>query len=397
MHKIEVTSRRAPPVVEQALCLNDFEPLAERKLPRAIFKYVAGHAEDGTTHRRNLKSFAERSFIPNVLVDVSRTDAATRIFGVDYASPFGIAPMGFSRLVAPDCDVLFAQAAARARLPFILSGASLTRLEEVRQAGATSWFQAYIPGDETRILPLVERVERAGFDTLVVTVDTAVHGQHEFAARHGFRSPVRPTADLAWQGVTRPVWLWRVLLRSLLTRNAPHFENMDAERGPPVFSRTLVRDIGLRSSLCWTHIERLRQRWNGRLVLKGVMSAPDARMAEKIGVDGVIVSNHGGRQIDCAQGSLDLLERVADQVDRLTVMFDGGVRRGSDVLKAVKLGARLVFVGRPFLLAAAAGDRVGVEHAIALMTDEITRTMALLGINRLAELESIPLIRDGRG
>jgi len=397
MHKIEVTSRRPPRLVEQALCLNDFERLAERKLPRAIFKYVAGHAEDGAAHRRNLKSFTERAFVPNVLVDVSRADAATRIFGVEYASPFGIAPMGFSRLVAPDCDVLFAQVAAQAKLPFILSGASLTRLEEVRQAGATSWFQAYIPGDETRILPLVERVERAGFDTLVVTVDTAVHGQHELAARHGFRSPVRPSLDLAWQGVTRPVWLWRVLLRSLLARTPPHFENMDAERGPPVFSRTLVRDIGRRSSLSWTHVERLRRRWTGKLVLKGVMSAPDARMAEKIGVDGIIVSNHGGRQIDCAQASLDLLERIAGEVDRLTVMFDGGVRRGSDALKAIRLGAQFVFVGRPFLLAAAAGERVGVEHAVSLMKDEITRTMALLGIDRLADFDTIPLIRDGRG
>jgi L-lactate dehydrogenase (cytochrome) len=397
MHAVEVASRRLPRVVDKALCLDDFEALAQRKLPRAIFKYVAGHAEDGATHRRNLRCFAERAFVPNVLVDVSRVETRTRIFGVDYDSPFGIAPMGFSRLVAADCDTVFARAAAEARLPFILSGASLTRLEEVRQAGSTAWFQAYVPGEESRILPLLERVEAAGFDTLVVTVDTAVHGQHELAARNGFRAPVRLTADLARQGLARPGWLWRVLLSRFLAGDPPHFENTDADRGPPVLSRTLVRDIGNRAGLCWTHVDLVRRRWTGKLVLKGVMSPADAVRAEKAGVDGIIVSNHGGRQIDCAQGSLYLLERIAEQVGTLTILFDGGVRRGGDVLKAMKLGARLVFIGRPFLLAAAAGDAVGVDHAIHLMKDEISRNMALLGINTFSELEQVALLRDGRG
>jgi len=397
MHAIEVASRRLPRVVDKALCLDDFEVLAQRKLPPAIFKYVAGHAEDGTTHRRNLRCFTERAFVPNILVDVSRVETRTRIFDVDYDSPFGIAPMGFSRLVAPDCDTVFARAAAEARLPFILSGASLTRLEEVRDAGSTAWFQANISGDENRFLPLLDRVEAAGFDTLVVTVDTAVNGQHELAARHGFHAPVRLTADLAWQGATRPGWLWRVLLSRFLAGDPPHFENTDAERGPPVFSKTLVRDIGNRAGLNWSHIDLIRQRWKGKLVLKGVMSPADAVRAEKAGIDGIIVSNHGGRQIDCAQGSLDLLERIAQEVDTLTLLFDGGVRRGSDVLKAMKLGARLVFIGRPFLLAAAAGDAVGVDHAIHLMKDEISRNMALLGINTFSELAQVALIRDGRG
>jgi L-lactate dehydrogenase (cytochrome) len=379
------------------LCLDDFEALAARKLPRAIFSYVAGHAEDGATHRRNLRCFTERAFVPNILVDVSRVETRTRIFNVEYDSPFGIAPMGFGRLVARDCDTVFARAAATAQLPFILSGASLTRMEEVRQAGSTTWFQANISDDEDRILPLLDRVEAAGFDTLVVTVDTAVNGQHERAARHGFRAPVRLTADLAWQGATRPGWLWRVLLSRFLAGDPPHFENTDAERGPPVFSKTLVRDIGNRAALNWGHIDLIRRRWKGKLVLKGVMSAVDAIRAEKAGVDGIIVSNHGGRQIDCAQGALDLLERIAQEVDGLTLMLDGGVRRGGDVLKAMKLGARLVFIGRPFLLAAAAGDAVGVDHAIQLMKDEIGRTLALLGINSLQGLAQVALIRDGRG
>jgi L-lactate dehydrogenase (cytochrome) len=393
MHAVEIRPKRLPRVVERTLCLNDFEAWAERKLPRAIFHYVSGYSDDGATHRRNLAAFAERAFIPKVLVDVSDVRTSTEVFGVPYDSPFGIAPMGFSRLAAPDCDTLFAAAAARAKLPFILSGASLTRLEEVRQAGGTAWFQAYVPGEESRILSLLDRVEAAGFDTLAITVDTAVHPKHERAARNGFRSPVELTADLAWQGAMRPGWVWQVLLSRFLAGDPPHFENMDADRGPPVFSRTLVRDIGRRAGLDWAHIDLVRRRWKGKLVLKGVMAAADAVTAEAAGIDGLIVSNHGGRQIDCALGALDLLERIAERSLRLTLMVDGGVRRGGDVLKALKLGARLVFVGRPFLWAAAVGGRVGVDHAIALMQAEIGINMALLGIRNLAALDGVELHR----
>ncbi|EIF33042.1 alpha-hydroxyacid dehydrogenase, FMN-dependent L-lactate dehydrogenase [Burkholderia sp. Ch1-1] len=394
MHARRVEMPDRPANLRDVLCLNDFAPIAKRRLPTAMYAYVSGWSEDGAAHRRNLRGFESRAFVPRVLVDIERRDTRTVLFGVQYESPFGIAPMGFSRMAAAHADEMLARAAAEAGVPFILSGASLTPLEAVRVAGATSWFQAYIPGDAARIDPMLARVAQAGFDTLVINVDTAVHGQHEYAEKHGFRSPARPSVQLAWQALTRPAWCWRVLGESLLTRRPLCFENMDSVAGPPVFSRTLVRDIGRRGALSWRHVERIRKRWHGHLVLKGVMAAEDAVLAEKAGVDGIIVSNHGGRQVDCAIGSLDALEAIAARVDRLTLMYDGGVRRGSDVLKALHCGARFVFVGRPLLLAAAAADMAGIAHALAILKREISTNMGLLGINSIDEVARLELLRD---
>ena len=394
MHSLTVDTRAAYSQARRAACLTEFEAQAKRALPRALHYYVAGYSEDGATHRRNLRSFHVRNFVPEVLTDVSQRSTATSLFGVDYAYPFGIAPMGFCRLVAADGDVVLARAAAEARVPFILSGASLTRMEEVRAAGATSWFQAYIPGEDSRIAPLLDRVEAAGFSTLVITADTAVHGEHELAARHGFRSPVRLSPDLAWQGLSRPGWLWRVMLRDGLAGTKLRFENADATPGPAVLSSTLIRDIGRRDALSWSHIEMIRRRWRGKLIIKGLMAPADAAMAEKLGVDGVIVSNHGGRQVDCATSALDALERIADAGLPLALLYDGGIRRGSDVLKAVKLGADFVFVGRPMLQAAAVAGEAGAAHALDLLARELSRNMGLLGINTPGEVRRIDLRRD---
>ncbi|MDR5761372.1 alpha-hydroxy acid oxidase [Caballeronia sp. LZ035] len=397
MHARRVEAPDLPASLRDVLCLNDFAALAKRRLPAAMYAYVSGWSEDGAAHRRNLRGFESRAFVPRVLVDIERRDTRTTLFGVEYDSPFGIAPMGFSRMAAAHGDEVLARAAADAGVPFILSGASLTPLETVRAAGPTSWFQAYIPGDAARIDPMLDRIAQAGFDTLVINVDTAVHGQHEYAEKHGFRSPVRPSVRLAWQALTRLSWCWRVLGESVVTRRPLRFENMDAVAGPPVFSRTLVRDIGRRGALSWVHLEHIRRRWNGRIVLKGVMSADDAVIAEQAGIDGIIVSNHGGRQVDCAVGSLDALEAIAARVDTLTLMLDGGVRRGSDVLKALHGGARFVFVGRPMLLAAAAADAAGIAHALAILKREISTNMGLLGINRIDEVARLELLRDRGG
>jgi L-lactate dehydrogenase (cytochrome) len=319
--------------LDPELGLGPLDDAARRRLPAALYHYVSGASEDAAAHGRNLRAFAECSFFPRVMVDVSARSAAKSLFGVPYRQPFGIAPMGFSRLMAPDGDVVLASAAARAGIPFILSGASLTPLEAVKARGATAWFQAYMPGEPARIDALLDRVEAAGYDTLVVTADTAVHPKHERAARHGFRSPVRLGASLAWQAATRPGWLWRILLRDGWAGTRLCFENMDAGKGPPVFSRTLVRDIGRRDALSWRHLEAVRRRWKGKLVVKGVMAAADAVIAQDSGADGIIVSNHGGRQLDCAASSLEALERIAQRGLSLALMVDGGVGGDAQVAK----------------------------------------------------------------
>jgi L-lactate dehydrogenase (cytochrome) len=394
MHAITADQTAGSGAAHRALNLFDFEMQAGKVLPPAMHRYVAGYSEDGASHGRNLRSFQTKAFVPRVLVDVSQRSAATSLLGVRYPYPFGIAPMGFSRLAAADGDIVLARAAAGAGLPFILSGASLTAMEEVRAAGSTSWFQAYIPGEDDRIAALVDRVEAAGFDTLVITADTAVHGQHELAARHGFRSPVRIGSGLAWQGLSHPRWLWQVLGRDGMAGTRLRFENMDAIPGPPVFSSTLTRDIGRRDALSWRHLEVIRRRWAGKLVVKGIMAPADAEIAQDSGADGIIVSNHGGRQIDCAVSSLDALEEIAAKGLTLAVMYDGGIRRGSDVLKALRLGADFVFVGRPLLQAAAIGGEAGAAHALNLLAREISTNMGLLGIDTLAGLRDIALLRD---
>ena len=363
--------------------MEDFEDAARRVLPRPIFGYGAGSVETGASLRENLAAWDELAFIPRMLVDTSARTQKAVLFGRAYDAPFGIAPMGGTSMAAYEGDLVLARGAAQANIPMVMSGAALTPLEQVRAAGATTWFQAYIPGDEETINRLVDRVERAGFDTLVVTCDVQVASNREHYIRTGFHTPLRPTLRLAWDSAVRPRWLFGMLLRTLLTHGMPHFENM----GPrvPLISRTGKRDPGRRDRLSWKHIEGIRRRWKGKLVLKGILDPADARRARELGIDGIIVSNHGGRQLDGAVAPLRVLPGIAAEAGAMTVMMDGGVRRGTHVLKALALGASFVFVGRPFFYAAAVGGQAGVAHAIRLLRDEIDRDMALLGITTLGE------------
>jgi L-lactate dehydrogenase (cytochrome) len=223
-------------------------------------------------------------------------------------------------------------------------------------------------------------VAAAGFEIFVLTVDLPVPGNRENNVRNGFSMPLQPSLRLAWDGITRPRWLLGNVARTLLFKGMPHFENMDATRGPPILSRNLVRAVGRRDGLNWSHVELIRRRWKGPLVIKGILARQDARLAREAGADGVIVSNHGGRQLDSAIAPLQALPEVLSEAGEMAVMIDGGIRRGTDVLKALALGAQFVFLGRPFLYAAAVGGENGVQHAASLLSDEIDRNMALLGI-----------------
>jgi L-lactate dehydrogenase (cytochrome) len=377
-----------PRCMRDMLALEDFERAARRHLPRSIFGYVAGASEKRAAFFDARDSFDELALVPRVLRDASSRSQQATLFGKTYAHPFGIAPMGSSALAAYDGDVVLAQAAQRAGIPSIISASSLTKLERVAQEAPGRWFQAYLPGEAGRIEPLVERVARAGFEVLVLTVDVAVPGNREHYIRVGFDVPLRPSLDLAWQGLTHPSWLLGTALRTIVKRGMPHFENMDAVQGPPVLSRNLIRAMGKRDQLTWEHVALIRRRWKGKLVIKGLLAADDARIAREHGVDGLIVSNHGGRQLDGALAPLWALEPVLAQSGAMTVMLDGGIRRGTDVLKALALGAHFVFVGRPFLFAAAAFGAAGVGHAIRLLADEIDRDMVMLGARRLGEVGS---------
>ncbi|MCA1492173.1 alpha-hydroxy-acid oxidizing protein [Ensifer sp. NBAIM29] len=379
------------------LCLDDFEKRARRHLPRPLYGYIAGASETGSSLRSNSEGFTHYVFRPRVLRDVSRRSTETSLLGQRYQAPFGIAPMGISALLAYRGDIVLAEGARQSGIPMIMSGSSLIRLEEVVAAAPDAWFQAYLPGEADLIDALVERVAGAGFKTLVLTVDTAALANRENNIRAGFSTPLRPSVALGWQGATHPRWTVGTFLRTLIQHGMPHFENSYATRGAPIMASNVMRDFGRKDHLNWTHLERIRERWRGKLVVKGVLHPDDAARAASVGAEGLIVSNHGGRQLDGAMSPIEALPAIIDQVgNRMTVMADGGFRRGTDVIKALALGASFVFVGRPFLYAAAVAGLPGVVKATEILKTEVYRNMALLGLAAIGDITSDCIVRRDR-
>ena len=386
-------SRSLPRRLQEVLCLDDFETAARRFLPRPVFGYVAGAAETDWSLRDNRAAFAEYGFLPRMLVDVSKRTQQTTLFGHTYAQPFGIPPLGISALYAYRGDLVLAQAAEAANIPMIMSASSLIRLEEVTAQSRSAWFQAYLPGDMPGITALIERVARSTFQTLVVTVDSQVAGNRENNIRAGFSTPLKPTLRLAWDALSHPRWLFGTFLRTLVRHGMPHFENNFATRGAPILSPNVLRDYSDRGNVSWGHLREVRRMWTGRLVIKGILDKADAVMARDLGADGIVVSNHGGRQLDGAVSALRVLPGIVAACPDIPVMMDGGIRRGTDVLKALALGATFVFVGRPFGYAAAIAGVAGINHAIGLLSAEISRDMAMLGITDLTDLDATRLVR----
>lgn len=376
------------------LNLHDLDRVAKRHLPRPLYGYIANVAEDGHTGRANRSAFEAYAFLPRALVDVSNISLETELLGQRYALPIGIAPMGISALSAYRGDLVQAQAAAKAGIPMILSGSSLIRMEDVLDNGKTDWFQAYLPGDESGIEALIERVRSAGFDKLVITVDYPVPPNSDNNTRSGFSSPLRPSLRLAYDGLVRPRWLFGTFLRTLINHGMPHFENNYATRGVAILSGNVKRDFSGRSHLNWRYLELVRRLWPGKLVIKGVLHPDDARRSRDAGADALIVSNHGGRQLDGTLSALEALPGVVEAVSELPVMVDSGFRRGTDVLKALALGARMVFIGRPFNYAAAYAGEAGVSHAIDLLGAELQRDMALLGLTRIEDVTRQCLVNN---
>lgn len=382
--------------LSKILSLADFERAAAKQLPKPIFGYVSGACEDCQSLRANRDVFAEYEFVSRILVDISQRSQTVEIFGKQYDAPFGMAPMGITAMSAYRGDIVLAEAAKRANIPMIMSGSSLIKMEELVAVAPDAWFQAYLPGKVDQISPLIDRVAAAGFKTLVITVDTPSSANRENNVRTGFSTPLRPSVRLAWEGISHPRWLFGTFLKTLMRHGMPHFENSFATRGAPIMSANVLRDFSSRGHLNWDHVREIRARWKGPMVIKGILHPADAALARQYGMDGVIVSNHGGRQLDGAVAPLRMLPQILDQFKDGPVMLDSGVRRGTDVLKALALGARCVFLGRPFNYAAAVGGPAGVDHAISLLSQEVSRNMAMMGINRLNELTPASLVHVGR-
>jgi L-lactate dehydrogenase (cytochrome) len=293
--------------------------------------------------------------------------------------------MGMESLVGYRGDLEIAKACAANNIPFIQSGASLIRLEDVRAACRTAWFQAYLPREFSDLQGLMARVRKAGFETLVITVDMTAGSNRENTTRAGFSAPFRPSWRMFWDGAMHPRWSIGNFMRTIVQHGMPHFENLDAGRGAPIVSRSGTRNTN-RTGQNWDSLRRIRAEWKGNLVLKGLLDPRDVKLAVKCGVDGIIVSTHGGRQIDGVVPAIHALPGCVAAAGNVPVMIDSGIRRGTDIIKCLALGAKFVFIGRPFNYSAAIGGEVGVNHGIGLLRSEFSRDIGNMGINRIEEI-----------
>lgn len=366
--------------------IEDLRQLAKRKLPKALFDYVDGGAEDEYTLRANQLDFRHYTFDPRVLVDVSHRDLSTSVLGEPLAMPVILAPTGFTGTLAPRGEILAARAAAMNGLIFTLSTMSICSLEEVAEASAgPRWFQLYVWKDREITRSLIERARAAGYRALVLTVDTPVLGLREKDVRNGLTIPPKMTARNVLDTVRRAAWLKDTLTHPKIT-----FGNFVGTAGvahDPV-SIAAFTTAQFSPSVTWDDLDWFKSVWGGPLLIKGILSAEDARRAVDHGVEAIVVSNHGGRQCDYVPSALEVLPEIADAVaGRAEVILDGGVRRGSDVVKAVALGARACFIGRAFNYGVAARGQEGAEKAIEILRSEIDRCLALIGRPKIGDLD----------
>ncbi len=367
----------------------DYRRLAERRLPRFLFDYVDGGANDEVTLAANVADFQRIRLRQRVLRDVSAIDTSTVLAGQPVSMPLVLAPIGMAGLMARRGETQAVRAADAAGIPFTLSTVGICPIEEVRAASATPfWFQLYMIRDREFVLRLLGRARAAGCTTLAFTVDLPVAGMRHRDTRNGIvgRASLHARLAKAWQLGTRPGWMLDV---GVLGK--PHyFGNLvDVVPNPNDLNayKTWL-DLQFDSSVTWKDIAWLRSLWDGKLILKGVLEADDARAAADVGADGVVVSNHGGRQLDSVGSSIAKLPAVVAAVgDRIEVYVDGGVRSGLDIAKAVALGARGVMIGRPWIWAVAGAGQQGLSDLLETMQRELRVAMALTGVNRIAELD----------
>ncbi|WP_419848280.1 alpha-hydroxy acid oxidase [Candidatus Poriferisocius sp.] len=378
--------KRAKRRLSRAASVVDLREMARRRLPAGVFDYIDGAAEDELTMERNAAAFDQWEFVPRVLRDVSALDTSVELLGRRHPLPLALSPTGFTRIVCPDGELAVARAAARKGIAYSLSTLSTCSIEEIREVSdGPLWFQLYFWRDRGLVAEWLQRAVDCDYEALLVAVDTPVFGRRERDVRRGFTLPPTLGPDTVLDGLRRPGWTWSLLRSDPIT-----FANLTGVQGYDGSSALGLAEFAhnqFNQALSWDDLDWLRERWTGKLVLKGVQSVADAQVAAEQGVDGIILSNHGGRQLDGAPPILELVPQVADAVGGdLDIICDGGIRRGSHVAMALALGADAAMFGRPYLYALAAAGEPGVDHLIDQFTEDLHRTLALIGVPKASDL-----------
>lgn len=367
--------------LEKALTIYDLRKIAKRRTPAAAFDYTDGAAEGEFSMNRARQAFEDIEFHPGVLTDVSTVDTTTEVLGGTSAMPFGIAPTGFTRLMQTEGEIAGAGAAGAAGIPFTLSTLGTTSIEDVRAADPDGrlWFQLYVMREREISYGLVERAAKAGFDTLFFTVDTPVAGARLRDKRNGFSIPPHLTMKTLLNAIPRPWWWF-----DFLTTPKLEFASLHSTGG----TVGELLDAAMDPTISHEDLDVIRSMWKGKIIIKGVQNVTDAKRLVDLGVDGVLLSNHGGRQLDRAPVPFRLLPEVLREVGRdTTVMIDTGIMNGADIVASMALGADFTLIGRAYLYGLMAGGRQGVDKVIEILSSEIVRTMKLLGVSSIEELE----------
>lgn len=367
----------------------DLRELARRRLPKGVFEFMDRGNGDEVALANNREAFERIKLVPHALVDTSSRSQEITLFGNRQKMPIVIAPTGSAGLNWFEGEIALARAAAAAGIPFTLATGSMTSMEKVaEQAGGTLWFQIYMWPDRSLSHGLVERAKAAGYQALVVTVDTPVPPGREYNLRNGMTVPFRFTRRNVTDVLMHPRWVATVLARYLLTSGMPRYENYPTEVKARITAAPMGRSMMVTDSLTWDDLKALRRIWPHRLLVKGILRSQDAVLAADCGADGVIISNHGGRAVDSTMAPIEVLPSVIEAAGkRLTVMVDSGFRRGADVVKALALGAAAVLIGRATLYGTAVAGEAGAARAIEIYRDEIDRILGLIGCPDVAQLD----------
>jgi (S)-mandelate dehydrogenase len=376
--------------------IEDLRTIAQRRLPKGIFEFVDRGSEDEVALRNNRQAFERIKLSSRPLVDVSKRSQAIELFGHALKMPIAIAPTGTAGLMWYEGELELARAAADAGIPFTLATGSMTAMEKIAEhAGGRLWFQLYMWPDRAMSHKLVERARLAGFEALVVTVDGVVSGNREYNLRNGFTVPFSYTRRNVVDVMRHPRWMINVLCRYMINSGMPRYENYPLELKNKITAAPMGKSMLRNDSLNWDDLRVLRKIWPHTLIVKGIMHPRDAVQTADCGADAVVVSNHGGRNFDSLAAPIDVLPGVADAVgNRLTVLMDSGVRRGSDVVKALALGAKAVMIGRPTLYGTAVGGQAGAARAISIFREEIDRAQAHLGCCSISDIDRGCLVSE---